>query len=144
MTRRIEPVLFTAALACAAAVFLVQAWDLESRGRLGPIWLAALMLSLTLFQLWRDLSAPAQQVQAASPDGKAGLAWALALLPAIYLLGCFGAVVLHTMLLVRRRSGRSWSFAVVYGALVGAPIYLLSRWMLRPELLTGALWDVFL
>ena len=140
MSRRVESALFTAALSCAAALFLTLALGLESRGRLGPILLAGIVLPLTLFQLRRDLIAPAAARPASSPHEKTGLAWALALPPAIYLIGCLGAVALHTLLFVRLRGGRSWRLAVICGALAGLPIYALARMMLRPELLSGALW----
>ena len=141
MSPRTESIVFTAALAATSALFLILAWELESRGRLGPILLAGIVLPLTLFQLWRDVAAPTLQKPLRSPHERAGLAWALALPPLIYALGCLAAVGLHTTLYVRLRARRSWTVAGIYGLLTAAPIYALARLMLRHELLTGAVWE---
>ena len=142
MSRRTEEIVFTAAFAAIAALFLILAWGLESRGRLGPILLAGTVLPLALFQLWRDIVAPPSEKPPRAPGERPGLAWALALPLLICGLGCLAAVGLHTALYVRLRARRSWTTAAIYGLLTAAPIYALARLMLRDELLTGPLWKL--
>jgi hypothetical protein len=84
-------------LAGLAALFLVLAWGLESKGKLGPVLLASGVLGLALVQLRRDLTDPVDERPAPAHE-RSGLVWALALPPAIFLLGCLTAVALHTVL----------------------------------------------
>lgn len=142
MSARAEAALFTAALGCWAALFGMLAWGLESKGRLGPLLLAGAILPLTIYQLRLDLRGEVKR-KPAPPQEKQSLAWALALPPAIYLIGCVAAVGLHTLLFVRLQARRSWPTASVCAVLAALPIFALARTMLRPELLGGALGSLF-
>ncbi len=118
MSRRIESALFTVTLSAAAMLFLAMAWGLESKSRLAPLLLAGAILPLTLYQLRLDLASGCdQRSEPAPPQEKQSLAWALALPPAIYLIGCLGAVSLHTLLFVR-----------IQGSVLGGRLRCAPRW----------------
>jgi len=141
MTSRGEAVAFTAILGCLAAVFLAEAWGLESAGRLGPMLVAGGVLALILFQLVRDIRGTGPQTAKSRPDEMVALGWVVALIGGIWLLGCVAAIGLNALLYVRLRGGRSWALAALWALLTALPVYGVSVWMLRPEMWTGALWS---
>ena len=147
MTRSWAQTGFTLVLAATLLGYLSMAWRLQSASRLAPLLLAGGTLALVGWQLLRDLrpapagEAPAKASKRSSkPIDAIGFIWALALPPAIYLLGCLTGMALHTLLLVRFRGGRSWTLAAALAALTALPVFGLAQLMARRELLSGALW----
>lgn len=140
MSRRLPRVVFAGLFGAVALAFVVAGLGSETGRVGGPAALAAALLALTVAVAVRELRA---QPPEPSPNthGAAGLLWALALPPAIYLLGCLAALAAFTVAFLRFRGRRSWTFAAVCGALAAAPVYLLAEALLRPELLTGVLFE---
>lgn len=139
MSRAAESAIFTASLAAALIVFFILAWRLESSGRLAPLLLSGAALALTTRELKQDWTGPRRPSGPASIVDRWGLAWALALPVALYLLGCVGGVLLHTVVFLRVRAQRSWALASLLAVVAALPVYGLAKLMARDELLRGVL-----
>ena len=127
--------------ALAALPFLLEAQALEGNAAIVASGLAGAVLTLSLISAAREARAPHDDLPSEGSRNPAGLVWTLVLPPLIALVGCMTALGIFVAGFVRFHGRRSWTAALVCGALAAAPVYALAIAMARPELVTGALWQ---